>query len=104
VTNKYNPVSNSIPTIIRSFKSTTATQINELRQNLRMLVWQHNYYEHIFRNEDDMNCIRGKIISNLAQMEENENNLVNVEKQYYDDNVCHFYAKNVIPGAIFKIP
>jgi len=81
VTNKYNPVSNSIPTIIRSFKSTTTKQINELRQTLGMPVWQRSYYEHIIRNEDDMSCIRKYIISNPTQWEEDENNPVNVEKQ-----------------------
>lgn len=76
-----NPVSNSIPTLIRSFKSTTTKQINELRQTLRMPVWQRSYYEHIIRNEDDMSCIRECIISNRTQWEEDENNQVNVEEQ-----------------------
>ena len=35
------PVSGSIPTIIRSFKSAG--------QN----IWQHNYYEHIIRNQNE---------------------------------------------------
>lgn len=37
------PVSNSIPTIIRLFKSTTTKQINVLRQTIGQSVWQRNY-------------------------------------------------------------
>jgi len=28
------------------------------------MVWQRNYYEHIIRNEDDLNRIRKYIIEN----------------------------------------
>ena len=52
------PVSNSIPTIIRLFKSTTTKQINKVRQTPGLPVWQRNYYEHVIRNEDKLNKIR----------------------------------------------
>jgi putative transposase len=61
------PVSNSIPTIIRLFKSTTTKQINQIRQTTGMELWQHNYYEHIIRNENELNQIREYIINNLLQ-------------------------------------
>jgi putative transposase len=48
------PVSNSIPTIIRLFKSATTKRINQIRHTPGIHVWQRNYYEHVIRNEDDL--------------------------------------------------
>jgi len=58
------PTKNSIPTIVRLFKSTVAKQINQIRQTPGIPVWQRNYYEHIIRNDDELNKIREYIISN----------------------------------------
>ena len=63
------PVSNSLPTIIRLFKSTTKKQINGLRNNPGESVWQRNYYEHIIRNDDELNQVREYIINNPLQWE-----------------------------------
>ncbi len=71
------PTSNSIPTIIRLFKSTTTKQINQLRNTPEMPVWQRNYYEHVIRNEDELNRIREYIVNNPLQWEKDENNPVN---------------------------
>jgi len=49
------PVSNSIPTIVRMFKSATTKKINEIRELPYTPVWQKNYYEHIIRDEDSLN-------------------------------------------------
>lgn len=43
------PTKQSIPTIIRSFKSAVTNQINQIPQIPGASVWQHNYYEHIIR-------------------------------------------------------
>lgn len=61
------PVSNSIPTIIRLFKSTTTKQINKIRNTPQIPIWQRNYYEHIVRNEDKLNLIREYITNNPLQ-------------------------------------
>ena len=45
------PMSNTIPTIIRGYKSSITKQINVLRNQPGVPVWQRNYYEHIIRNE-----------------------------------------------------
>jgi REP element-mobilizing transposase RayT len=71
------PTSNSIPTIIRLFKSTTTKQINQLRNTPEMPVWQRNYYEHVIRNKDELNRIREYIVNNPLQWEKDENNPVN---------------------------
>jgi hypothetical protein len=46
------PTSNSIPTIIRGFKSAVTKQINVIRNTPGIPVWQRNYYEHIIRNDE----------------------------------------------------
>lgn len=39
-------------------------------------LWQRNYYEHIIRNEDELNKIRNYISQNPAQWVEDEENIV----------------------------
>ena len=45
------PTSNTIPTIVRGFKSTVTKQINDIRNTSGQSVWQRSYYEHVIRNE-----------------------------------------------------
>jgi REP element-mobilizing transposase RayT len=46
------PTSNTIPTIIRGFKSIVTKQINIMRNTPGFPVWQRNYYEHIIRDDE----------------------------------------------------
>ncbi|MGQ9494040.1 MAG: transposase, partial [Anaerolineae bacterium] len=48
------PMACSIPTTIRSFKSTTTKHINPMRDMPGVPIWQRNYYEHIIRNETNL--------------------------------------------------
>jgi REP element-mobilizing transposase RayT len=59
------PVAGSIPTIIRSYKAAVSRQVK--RQLGMIHIWQRNYYEHIVRNEREMNNITAYVISNPAQ-------------------------------------
>lgn len=54
----------SLPAIIRSFKSAVTKRINELRGTPYTPIWQRNYYEHVIRDEDDLNEIREYIVNN----------------------------------------
>jgi len=58
------PVSGSLATIIRSFKSATTKRINEIRDTLGQPCWQRNYYEHIIRSEEELTRARTYIIMN----------------------------------------
>ena len=58
------PTSNTIPTIIRGYKSIVTKKINEIRCTHGAPVWQRNYYEHIIRDENDLDRIRKYIIKN----------------------------------------
>jgi REP element-mobilizing transposase RayT len=44
------PVSGSIPTIVRSYKSAVTKRINELRNTPGFPVWQRNYYDPTRKN------------------------------------------------------
>ncbi len=52
------PVSGSLPTIVRAFKSAATRRINILRSTPGRTVWQRKYYEHIVRSERSLNRIR----------------------------------------------
>ena len=58
------PTKNSIPTIVRLFKSTTTKKINQRCQTPMQPWWQHNYYEHIIRDTNDLSRIRNYIMDN----------------------------------------
>lgn len=62
----------SLPVIVRSFKSAVTKRINELRNSPGEPVWQKNYYEHIIRNENDLNNIRSYIELNPLKWEIDE--------------------------------
>lgn len=61
------PVSGSIPTIVRSFKSAVTKNVNKLCQSHRDTLWQRNYWEHVIRDDEKLNSIRGYIHNNPAQ-------------------------------------
>jgi putative transposase len=58
------PTHNSISTIVRLFKSITTKKINQIRRSFGIPVWQHGFYDHIIRNEKDLNNTRDYIINN----------------------------------------
>jgi len=58
-----NPVHASIPTIIRSFKSSVTNRIRQIERK-QVDVWQKNYYEHIVRDENELYQIRKYIHDN----------------------------------------
>ena len=68
------PVSGSIPTIVRAFKSVTTRRINAIRGVSHTSVWQENYFEHVIRDEEQTNRIRRYIADNPARWEDDEDN------------------------------
>ncbi|KKU45023.1 MAG: hypothetical protein UX62_C0043G0002 [Microgenomates group bacterium GW2011_GWA2_46_7] len=71
--------SQTVGAIIRGFKSTTAKQINILRNTPGFPVWQRNYYEYIIRGVKDLDKIRDYIISNPGKWGEDRNNPKNIK-------------------------
>ena len=68
------PTSNTIPTIIRGYKSSVTKQINILCNKPGMPFWQRNYYEHIIRSREELNRINEYIINNPAKWDEDQYN------------------------------
>jgi putative transposase len=50
--------------VIGYFKHQSTKQVNALRESPGKALWQRNYYEHIVRNEYDLNDIREYILAN----------------------------------------
>ncbi len=54
----------SISSFVSGFKSAVTCRINTLRQSPKFPVWQRNYYEHIVRNDRDLERLRDYIVAN----------------------------------------
>lgn len=57
-------------------------RVNELRCSPGAPVWQENYYEHIIRDEDELNKIREYILTNPLRWAHDREN---PERQPSDD-------------------
>ncbi|MDH4162524.1 MAG: transposase [Nitrospirota bacterium] len=60
--------------IVRALKTFSSRRINASRKTPGMPVWQRNYYEHVIRNDDDLNAIREYIQYNPAGWDRDEEN------------------------------
>ncbi len=69
------PVSHSIPTIIRAYKSAVTYAINALQNQRGAVLWQRNYYEHIIRDEKDLQAKCNYILSNPLNWEDDDENV-----------------------------
>lgn len=54
----------SLPTVVRAFKSASAKAINDFRGTRGSPVWQRNYFEHITRDDRELDRIREYIANN----------------------------------------
>ena len=57
-------VRHGLSEIVRGFKSYSAQRVNELRGTPGVSVWQRGFYEHVVRNEEDLNRTREYIVGN----------------------------------------
>lgn len=64
----------ALPKLIGRFKMLSAKRINELRNTPGGKIWQRNYYEHVIRNDDELNRIREYIANNPARWEMDREN------------------------------
>jgi REP element-mobilizing transposase RayT len=63
---------NTIGSIIGQFKSVVTKEIRKKR--FTHFRWQRNYYEHIIRNENDLNEVREYIVNNPLKWELDKDN------------------------------
>jgi len=65
-TNKFEPQSKNLPSIIRGFKSAVTKRSKKINSNIS---WQPRYYEHIIRSEKSFEKISEYIINNPLKWE-----------------------------------
>jgi len=66
------PGKGTLSVIIRTFKAAVTTLCRS--KGHAEFGWQRNYYEHVVRNEDDLNSIREYIVCNPELWEREEYN------------------------------
>jgi REP element-mobilizing transposase RayT len=84
------PIAGYIGAIIGQFKSIVTKRINTVRDTPALPIWQRNYYEHIIRNEDELNGIRESIIENSLQGQFDRENPEQVQDKSYYNKWSHF--------------
>jgi REP element-mobilizing transposase RayT len=68
------PVPESVPTIVRSFKSAATKRANASLGTPGAALWQRNYFEHVIRDTQSLNRIREYIATNPAKWESDHDN------------------------------
>ena len=71
----------------------TAKQINILRATPGIPLWQRNYYEHIIRTEDELNCLREYIRNNPLRWELDRENPDRTDVDEFDQ---WLYGESVV--------
>jgi len=71
----------SLGAFIAGFKSAATKRINALRHTPSRPVWQRNYYEHVIRNEIDLQEISEYIQNNPLKWLEDENHPINLNRK-----------------------
>ena len=64
----------SLGSLVAGFKSAVTKRINGMRGTPGLPVWQRNYYEHVIRDEEELNRIREYVASNPTHWEEDPEN------------------------------
>lgn len=71
-TSKTTLPANSLGSIIAQFKSVVTKRSRSLANPPTSPIWKRNYYDHIVRNEKDLDRIRRYILANPARWCEDE--------------------------------
>ncbi|CAG0996263.1 hypothetical protein ANAEL_02612 [Anaerolineales bacterium] len=66
------PIKGSLPTIIRTYKAAVTRMIG--REHNATGIWQRNYYEHIIRDEKDLQRITDYIEANPSRWNDDDEN------------------------------
>jgi REP element-mobilizing transposase RayT len=68
-----------LPEIVRAFKTFSARRVNEHLKSPGVPLWQRNYYEHIIRNDKDLQNKTDYINANPLLWDEDDENPINVK-------------------------
>jgi REP element-mobilizing transposase RayT len=84
---KFQSPSQILRAIVRGFKAATTKRINEVRHAPGAPVWQRNYYEHVIRNENELDCMRQYVVNNPLQWSLDRENPEKGVYQYATDGI-----------------
>jgi hypothetical protein len=62
----------SLGAIVRAYKSAVTYAINGLQNQRGAVLWQRNYYEHVLRDERDLQAKYNYILSNPSNWADDE--------------------------------
>lgn len=93
------PVKGSIPTIVRAYKSAVTYAVNAAENQRGAVLWQKNYYEHVIRNDRELNNIGWYIVNNPFNWQLDRDNLQNIRKLSPPEQVEQ-YVKDVEDMAL----
>ena len=68
------PVSGSLPTVVRSFKAAVTKRVRRTTNKRDIQVWQRGFYEHVIRNERELERVREYITNNPLRWDEDAEN------------------------------
>jgi putative transposase len=71
------PIKGSLPTIVRTYKAAVTRRIG--REHNATGIWQRNYYEHIIRDEKDLQRITDYIEANPSRWDEDDENPIKAQ-------------------------
>jgi REP element-mobilizing transposase RayT len=91
--NRFKSPSKTVGSIIRGFKSTTTRQINLLRETPGNPIWQRNYYDHIIRNEYELNKIREYLQNNPLKWDLDKENPRRTGVDVLEEEIFQKYKK-----------
>ncbi len=74
-TGSFRSPSHTIGAVVRGFKAASTKRVNITRDMPGVPVWQRNYYEHVIRDEAELNRVRQYIEGNPARWAEDEENV-----------------------------
>ena len=75
---KTNPIPtkhHSLSEMVRAFKTFSARRINAMQNTPGKPIWQSRFYDHIIRNEKELNRIRKYIVENPKEWKRDRNNV-----------------------------
>lgn len=70
----------SLGAIVRAYKSAVTYAVNNAQNQRGAVLWQRNYYEHIIRNDREINNIRWYIANNPLNWQWDRDNSQNIRK------------------------
>ena len=64
--------------VVRAFKSVSAIAAIKALSRSRQPLWQRNYYEHVIRDEEELNAVRRYVRENPLKWSDDPDNPANL--------------------------